>query len=215
MSPQQDLGATLAIVSFVLVLARLPTLGNIHQLPTKHQHRTLTKWAAKYGDVFYIQICHKPVVLVNTLQAAHDLMEKRSSLYSDRPRTVVFTELMGFEPTTSILPYGNQWRLHRKWFQTAFRTKTAQSRHRPLQLRAVRHLLSALLDSPANFRNNVKRFAGGMMLEIAYGHTATMLLLIANISATMDIRKARDEAGKEIIPDSAFMDGAVWCATTY
>ncbi|CCM01000.1 uncharacterized protein FIBRA_03048 [Fibroporia radiculosa] len=188
MSPLQDLGATLAIVTFVLVLVAyiqhlarrgvyrlppgpkgLPILGNIHQLPAKYQHETFTKWAAEYGDVFYIQICHKPAIVVNTLQAAHDLMEKRSSLYSDRPKSVV----MGFEFETSILPYGKQWRLHRKWFQTAFQTKTAQLRHRPLQLRAVRQLLSALLDSPADFRNNIQRFAGAMMLEIAYGHTAT------------------------------------------
>ncbi|CCL98338.1 uncharacterized protein FIBRA_00332 [Fibroporia radiculosa] len=152
---------------------RLPLLGNAHQLPSEFQHKTFKQWAAKYGDIFYLEVFRKPAIVISSARIAHDLMEKRSSKYSDRPRTVVFTELMGLEPTASILPYGNRWRLHRRWLQTAFQTKTAQRDYQPLQRRRIRQLLSALLDTPEDFRTLIKKSAGGTMMEVTYGHIAT------------------------------------------
>ena len=45
------------------------------------------------GDVVYVQIFGQPMVILDSLQAARDLLEKRSSIYSDRPRFVLFSEL--------------------------------------------------------------------------------------------------------------------------
>ena len=37
------------------------------------------------GDVIYLNVLGKSIVMLNSYQAANDLMEKRSSIYSDRP----------------------------------------------------------------------------------------------------------------------------------
>ncbi|CCM01417.1 uncharacterized protein FIBRA_03468 [Fibroporia radiculosa] len=150
----------------------IPILGNVHQLPSEYQWREFAQWAVKYGDVFYFQIFRKPALVINSVGAAHDLLERRSSKYSDRPRTVVLTELQ-VGAVYSTLPYGNQWRQHRKWFQTAFQTKSSQQNHKPLVRRGTRWLLSLLLENPAEFEWHIKRFSGATMLEIAYGHPAT------------------------------------------
>lgn len=36
------------------------------------------------GDLIYLQIFGKPMMLINSAKVAHDLLEKRSSNYSDR-----------------------------------------------------------------------------------------------------------------------------------
>lgn len=36
------------------------------------------------SDVIYIHMFGKPVIVLNSMQAANDLFEKRSSIYSDR-----------------------------------------------------------------------------------------------------------------------------------
>jgi hypothetical protein len=45
------------------------------------------------GDVTYFKAFKKSIVLLNSAQAAIDLLNKRSSIYSDRPRFVMFTDM--------------------------------------------------------------------------------------------------------------------------
>ncbi len=45
------------------------------------------------GDMVYFQIFGRPMVVLNTLRAAQDLMEKRSLNYSCRPRFVLIVEM--------------------------------------------------------------------------------------------------------------------------
>jgi hypothetical protein len=45
------------------------------------------------GDVIYLNALGKQVVVLNSAQAAVDLLDKRSSNYSDRPRFVMFVEM--------------------------------------------------------------------------------------------------------------------------
>jgi hypothetical protein len=45
------------------------------------------------GDVVHIKMFGQPVVILNSLQASRDLLDKRSAIYSDRPRFVLLAEL--------------------------------------------------------------------------------------------------------------------------
>jgi len=45
------------------------------------------------GDVVYFKVFGRPMIVLNTLKAARDLMEKRSVNYSCRPRFVLQVEL--------------------------------------------------------------------------------------------------------------------------
>lgn len=45
------------------------------------------------GDVNYVTVVGQPIIILNSYQAARDLLEKRSGIYSSRPRMVMLTEL--------------------------------------------------------------------------------------------------------------------------
>jgi len=55
------------------------------------------------GDVFELRVFSQPMIVLNSLAAAKDLVDKRGSIYSDRPRFVLFSELYPFfSPLTGI-----------------------------------------------------------------------------------------------------------------
>lgn len=45
------------------------------------------------GDIIYLKIFRTPAIVINSLAAARDLLDKRSAKYSDRPRMVLLAEL--------------------------------------------------------------------------------------------------------------------------
>ena len=55
------------------------------------------------GDVMHVKIFGQSMVILHSLQAARDLLDKRSSIYSDRPRFVLLSELYAFSFTPFIL----------------------------------------------------------------------------------------------------------------
>jgi hypothetical protein len=50
---------------------------------------TFTEWGRKYGPITYCNVAGRSILVINTPEAAFDLLEKRASIYSDRPRFVM------------------------------------------------------------------------------------------------------------------------------
>ena len=46
------------------------------------------------GDIYYLNVAGKIVVVLNSRKAAIDLLERRSAIYSDRPRMIVAFEMI-------------------------------------------------------------------------------------------------------------------------
>ncbi|KAI0632668.1 cytochrome P450 [Trametes polyzona] len=153
----------------------IPVLGNVHQLPVEYQQRKLAEWGRQYGDVVFARFFRTPAVVLNSREAAIDLMEKRSANYSDRPRFILLSELMGWDNVLNNLPYGARFRKHRGWLQKAFTSEPALARYRPIQRRETYTLLSGLCERPELFMEHIKRWAAGIIMEIAYGHRVTSI----------------------------------------
>ena len=57
----------------------------------------------RIGDVMHLSIFGKDFIILSTFKAARDLMDKRSALYSDRPRLVLLVEMCVFTLLTNGL----------------------------------------------------------------------------------------------------------------
>lgn len=152
--------------------SRLPLVGNVHQLPLQYQQRTFTEWGKQYGEIVFAKFFVRPAIILNSLEVAQDLMEKRGSKYSDRPRFVLINELVRFKPMV-FMSYTDEWRRQRKWYQTAIQARNAIDSYLPLQRRETNKFLLDLIQTPQAFENHVKRFSAAMMMEIAYGHSVS------------------------------------------
>ncbi|KAF9478585.1 cytochrome P450 [Pholiota conissans] len=146
-----------------------PIIGNVLQIPTESLEETFTEWKAQYGDIVYIKIFKQPMVIINDLQAARDLLDKRSSIYSDRPRFVLLSELMGWSSASTHMRYGPRFRKHRRFINQAFNQR-AISAFRPLQEKEILVLLEGMQNNPNAFVDHIRRFAAATILKITYGH---------------------------------------------
>ncbi|KAH7904383.1 hypothetical protein BJ138DRAFT_1019208, partial [Hygrophoropsis aurantiaca] len=64
---------------------RRPLLGNLLQIPRFQAWHTFLSWKHQYGDLVYVETLGNGVLILNTMEMVTDLLEKRASIYSDRP----------------------------------------------------------------------------------------------------------------------------------
>ncbi|KAG9025531.1 hypothetical protein FRB95_010080 [Tulasnella sp. JGI-2019a] len=143
-------------------------IGNLRQMPSSYHWHTFAEWARKYGPVTYLNVAGKPILVINTQEAAIDLLEKRAAIYSDRPRMVMI-ELSGFAGSTAFLRMGPQHRKHRKILAQALHPRVVERDYVPLQERIARQFAKSLLDSPADYVAHIHRAMGESVQLIAYG----------------------------------------------
>ncbi|KAI0739562.1 cytochrome P450 [Daedaleopsis nitida] len=91
----------------------LPVIGNVLDMPRNDLGRDLRNLTKTYG--VYLSVLGKHVVL-GSYRAACDLLIKRSSNYSGRPKSVMASLCSFAEWNFFVFDYGQEWRLHRRVF---------------------------------------------------------------------------------------------------
>ncbi|KAF8442321.1 cytochrome P450 [Boletus edulis BED1] len=146
----------------------LPLVGNLLNIDSSHPWLSYEEWGKRHGGLVYANILGKDFIIINSVEVARDLLERRSAVYSDRPY-IPANELFGMDFNSGLLPYGNQWRLHRKLFNTAL-NKKAISRYKPISLSKARQLVENLFDEPEDFAKHCKTFATATIMAAIYGY---------------------------------------------
>ncbi|KAJ7032376.1 cytochrome P450 [Mycena alexandri] len=171
----------------------LPFIGNALSIPSSHQWIAFSRWGKEYGkhiallcsDIIHLDVCGTSIVVLNSYNAAIDLLDKRSAIYpighwlsfrvydaanitSSRPKLIMARELMGWENTLFFQPYGSPWLAGRRLMHEQFQSSAA-TRFHPQQIIASHHLLSRLLESPQDFSDHIRHAAGSLSMSIAYG----------------------------------------------
>lgn len=81
----------------------LPLVGNVLDIDISAPWTTYQRWGKQYGGVLYCTLLGQELVIINDEEIAHQLIVKRSPIYSDRP---YINELLDF--STGLLPYGSE-----------------------------------------------------------------------------------------------------------
>ncbi|KAH7020048.1 cytochrome P450 [Ilyonectria destructans] len=145
-----------------------PILGHLRIIPTDNPENAYMKWSREYAsDIISFNVLGQPVVVLNSVHAAIDLLDKRGANYCDRPRFVLF-EVMGWRKTLTFLRWGPDFRKHRSILQRAFQ-RTSIVQHRPLQEREMTVMLKGLLQKPEDWETIMRRFATAVVLGIGFG----------------------------------------------
>ncbi|KAF5325396.1 hypothetical protein D9619_009676 [Psilocybe cf. subviscida] len=145
-----------------------PFIGSFFDMPTSKQWLTYAQWAKVYGDVFSFEVLGQRIIVLNSLEAAQELFEKRSANYSDRPRMLMHSELSGFNYNFAMGRYGSWWRRHRRSFNEYFRA-SAVWKYQPIQALETRIFLNRLLQSPDKFLAHIREALASSILNISYG----------------------------------------------
>ncbi|KAG8742022.1 hypothetical protein FRC10_002098 [Ceratobasidium sp. 414] len=117
--------------------------------------------------MFSLSMFGTVIIVLNSAEDATNLLEKRSSIYSDRSHFPMLAEpsLMDWGDLVSALGYGERWRKSRRMMHQWLHKQAAEAFH-PSQQRQARILLQRLLskadhlDSSEELELEVYRFAG-------------------------------------------------------
>jgi len=127
------------------------------------------KMAQEYKtDILHLNIMGSHLVVLSNGDMAAELVQRRSTIYCDKPSLHMASDLMGCSRFFSMMPYGNTWRIHRKLFHRFFNI-TVVDQFDDKVSKAVNNFLRRLSESPDRFLNHAHFLAGSLTLSIAYG----------------------------------------------
>ncbi|KAJ7357266.1 cytochrome P450 [Mycena albidolilacea] len=167
----------LAAYRRVRMRARLPPgppgrwlIGNLRDIPHDiPQWLTFKHWGEKFGEIVYLEVFTRRMVILNSYAAVAELLDKRSANYSDRPPMHMANDLMSWNWDFVHMRYSDRWRLHRKTFHQYFQSRAVPA-YLPIQMRATRTLLQRLSKDPTHFDSHIREHSGGVILQVVYGY---------------------------------------------
>ncbi|THU85429.1 cytochrome P450 [Dendrothele bispora CBS 962.96] len=146
-----------------------PILGHLRLMPSENQADVFHAWAKVYGAVIGLHFLGRNVIVLDSFEAAHDLLEDRSFIYSCRPRFVIY-ELMGFVPVLTFLQYHTaEFLKHRKMFQT-FLGKHESAEYIPYQAEYAKILARNLMEKPEKYLWYLEKFTTSVIVRITSGY---------------------------------------------
>ncbi|KAF9223382.1 cytochrome P450 [Gyrodon lividus] len=146
----------------------LPLIGNVFDLNIAEPWLSYEQWGKQYGDLVYSSLFGQDFVIINSAKLAHELLDQRSTIYSDRPY-IYTNKLFGMDFNSGLLPYGNEWRLHRKMFNVAL-NKQVIPQYKAMQLQKVHQLLENLLNTPKEYPRHCKTMSAAIIMAVTYGY---------------------------------------------
>jgi cytochrome P450 len=126
------------------------------------------------GPIYTLWMGRQPTIVISSAQVAVDLLEKRSNIYSSRPRMVVMGEMYLGNDSTLVMPYGEKWRKHRKLLHGGLMQKAAHS-YKPLQELESKRLVWDLVIQPEQFLSAIERYTASVTLMLAFGRRVDSL----------------------------------------
>ncbi|KAI1629033.1 cytochrome P450 [Exophiala viscosa] len=151
----------------------LPLIGNLQDLPPPGVQEWVhwTHHKDLYGPISSVTVMGQTIVILNDPEAAIELLEKRSAIYSARPRLVFAFEMCGWLNFLSSLPPGQRFRSYRKYLHSLLGASQLLDRFGQLQEQEVAHCLLRILQTPQDLIKHIRTEAGAIILKIAYGYT--------------------------------------------
>ncbi|KAJ7156841.1 cytochrome P450 [Mycena crocata] len=148
---------------------RLPLLGNLLDMPSEREWIKFSEWGEAFGDITSVSVFGQQLTIINSAQAAMDLLDKKSSICSDRP-AVPMCELVGWKNTLVLTPYGDRFRNYRRLAHSLFGSRSTMSSFEPLEEQETHRFLRRVLKNPDDLQNHVRKTAGALILRISHGY---------------------------------------------
>ncbi|KAF8176425.1 putative monooxygenase [Mycena galopus ATCC 62051] len=161
--------------------SRWPFIGSVLEMPQSYQWLKFSEWAKIYGDLVYLNAFSQSVIVINSVKVAQDLLDQRSSIYSDRPyepfpRNTLTTGpcSAGYGELLVLQPYGDNWRQQRKIVVQDFGPSTIRSYHH-IQVNEARKLVYGVANESAPLASQTQLVIGRLITRATYGYNISDL----------------------------------------
>ncbi|KAF8145850.1 cytochrome P450 [Mycena galopus ATCC 62051] len=150
-----------------------PLIGHLLRMPSTDSALVFHEWSKNiWCPVMHLKVLGRSMIILDSYEAAVDLLDKRGVIYSDRPKFTLY-ELLGWHPTLTFLQYGKKFNIHRQMHQSYLSRHKIEGFKR-MQTQEARMLVKNLVEStPDTYEKCVSRFATGVITQIVVGHQIT------------------------------------------
>ncbi|CAE6456849.1 unnamed protein product, partial [Rhizoctonia solani] len=150
------------IASILAVFDIKPKINHLtgkEEIP-EDEHITYAKWCKELGsDILSLTVLGQTIVVLNSVNAATELLDQRSAIYSDRPylRVVCDPRLLDWGDGIIVLPYGPRWKKQRRIIHEVLKP-SINVQNFVLFERETRAMLKRLVVNPEDFEKEFRRY---------------------------------------------------------
>ncbi|GJE91204.1 cytochrome P450 [Phanerochaete sordida] len=151
----------------------LPFIGNLLQLPRDNTllARPFADLSRQYGPIYYLRVINTHFVIVNDLNMARTLFEKRSAIYSHRPRVPMVNDVIKRD-TMLFMNYGAAYRQSRRLVATFLNPRIA-SKYWPAQEAESIKFALGVRKAPQDVQKLTRWTATSLIIRLVYGLEVT------------------------------------------
>ncbi|KAG1874873.1 cytochrome P450 [Suillus subluteus] len=147
-----------------------PLIGNVLDMPRIKPWLAFTEWGQKYGDITHIEVLGRHIVVLNSVKTVMDMLDSKSTLYSDRPVLPMAGELVGWKESLPFLPYGDCFCRYHRNFHRAIGTRAAVDVYNVIEEVETHRFLKRVLAKPDQLQEHVRHTVGAVILRISHGY---------------------------------------------
>ncbi|KAK1231056.1 hypothetical protein PQX77_005832 [Marasmius sp. AFHP31] len=146
----------------------LPLVGNVLDMPNGQEWKTFAEWGRTYGGICSVSLMGQPMIIVNSADIMAEL-DKKSSIYSDRPRLEMGGELVGYSKTLVLVPYGERFRNYRRYISRLIGTPKSAATFGSLEEAEMHKFLKRVAENPGELSQHLRKTSGALIMKITYG----------------------------------------------
>ncbi|KLO09762.1 cytochrome P450 [Schizopora paradoxa] len=141
-----------------------PLIGNVLDMMVPELWEEAQRWGKSFGDIIYLKGLGfgKPFVIINSYEAAVELLEKRSLNSADRPGQRWDWALVN-------MSYGEEFKKLRAPVQKFF-DQSSVLHYEEVQRRSVRNCIRSILQTPEEYELHVRTAISTTIMMLTYGH---------------------------------------------
>ena len=109
------------------------------------------------GEIAYLNVVDQEVRILNSSKAAVNPLDKRSSIYSNRPVRMMASEIIGCKKTLVIMQYGSRFREIRKCTNRSMGTRAYVEKFAPLLEKETVKLLVGVTADPGFLAQHIRK----------------------------------------------------------
>ncbi|KAI0292399.1 cytochrome P450 [Russula brevipes] len=159
-----------------------------------------------FRDVMYLNALGQPILVINSLKAAAELLDRRANTYSDRPRLIVAAEILCGGLFMAFMPNGEHLRRARRAARDGFTKSSLHDYHPILQKEAVL-LASALLHTPEAREKHFQRSSASATMTILYDYPT---IETENDKTLEEIHAFNDRGSEATVPGAHLVELLPW-----
>ncbi|VDC01476.1 unnamed protein product [Peniophora sp. CBMAI 1063] len=129
-----------------------------------------TTWQKEYGNLYYFEVLGQGYMVLGSRQCAIDLLDRRASLYSDRPRLIMASEFMSRSLLFPFSVNDDRWHRMRKAASVGLSRNAVKEFH-GRQIAEACLLARAGLRDPALWDRHIRRATASTMLTCVYNES--------------------------------------------